>query len=94
MRQLKRVVNLEVLAKKVEITFMPQCLFSNLYEECIFSMFSSEPTVLTKTRLLLEDHSGQGLHCLQFSQHHVEALLFGRTFFKKFNMPENLGILQ
>ena len=36
-------------------------------------------TVQTQIRLLLEEQSDQGLHCLQFHLHLLEALLYGKT---------------
>ena len=36
-------------------------------------------TVQTQIRLLLEEQSDQGLHCLPFHLHHLDSLLYGRT---------------
>ena len=37
-------------------------------------------TVQTQIRLLLQEQSDQGLHCLQFHLHLLEALLYGKAF--------------
>ena len=43
----------------------------------------SGQTVQTQIRLLLEEQSDQGLHCLQFPLHLLDALLYGiSTLFK------------
>ena len=36
-------------------------------------------TVQTQIRLLLEEQSDQGLHCLPFHLHHLDSLLYGRA---------------
>ena len=36
-------------------------------------------TVQTKIRLLLEEQSDQGLHCLPFRLHRLDSLLYGRA---------------
>ena len=36
-------------------------------------------TVQTQIRLLLEEQSDQGLHCLPFRLHRLESLLYGRA---------------
>ena len=36
-------------------------------------------TVQTLVRLLLEEQSDQGLHCLPFPLHHLDSLLYGRA---------------
>ena len=41
-------------------------------------------TVQTQIRLLLEEQSDQGLHCLQFRLHLLGALLFGKAILFKF----------
>ena len=67
-------------------------------------------TVQTQIRLLLQEQSDQGLHCLQFHLHLLEALLYGKaSLFKsmvkprcsnfrmataKFSDPEFLGLLR
>ena len=38
-----------------------------------------EETVQTQIRLLLEAQSDQGLHCLPFSLHHLDSILYGRA---------------
>ena len=41
-------------------------------------------TVQTQIRLLLEEQSDQGLHCLPFRLHHLDSLLYSRgTQFKR-----------
>ena len=37
--------------------------------------------VQTQIRLLLEEQSDQGLHCLQYCLHLLDALLYGKTSF-------------
>ena len=44
----------------------------------------SEQTVQTQIRLLLEEQSDLGLHCLQFRLHLLGALLFGKAILFKF----------
>ena len=39
----------------------------------------SEQTVQTQIRLLLEEQSDQGLHCLPFCLHRLDSLLYGRV---------------
>ena len=41
-------------------------------------------TVQTQIRLLLEELSDQGLHCLQFRLHLFDALLYGKATLFKF----------
>ena len=36
-------------------------------------------TVQTQIRLLLEEQSDQGLHCLLFRLHRLDSLLYGRA---------------
>ena len=36
-------------------------------------------TVQTQIRLLLEEQSDQGLHCLPFRLHRLDSLLYGRA---------------
>ena len=44
----------------------------------------SGQTVQTQIRLLLEEQSDQGLHCLQFPLHLLDALLYGKSSLFKF----------
>ena len=39
----------------------------------------SGQTVQTQIRLLLEEQSDQGLHCLPFRLHSLDSLLYGRA---------------
>ena len=39
----------------------------------------SGQTVQTQIRLLLEEQSDQGLHCLPFRLHRLDSLLYGRA---------------
>ena len=36
-------------------------------------------TVQTQIRLLLEEQSDQGLHCLPFRLHHLDSLVYGKA---------------
>ena len=45
-----------------------------------FRTDGSGQTVQTQIRLLLEEQSDQGLHCLLFHLHHLEVLHHGKTF--------------
>ena len=36
-------------------------------------------TVQTHIRLLLEEQSDQGLHCLPFRLHHLDSLVYGKA---------------
>ena len=48
-----------------------------------FRKDKSGQTVQTQIRLLLEEQSDQGLHCLLFRLHLLDALLYGKaTLFK------------
>ena len=64
------------------------CLYINVLSKFIFQLKTrgtvmflsfrtdrSGQTVKTQIRLLLEEQSDQGLHCLQFSLHLLDALL-------------------
>ena len=42
-----------------------------------FQTDRTRQTVQTQIRLLLEEQSDQGLHCLQFPLHLLDALLYG-----------------
>ena len=44
----------------------------------------SGQTVQTQIKLLLEEQSDQGLHCLQFHLHILEVLLYGKALLLKF----------
>ena len=41
-------------------------------------------TAQTQIRLLLEEQSDQGLHCLLFRLHRLDSLLYGRATYLKF----------
>ena len=41
-------------------------------------------TVQTQIRLLLEEQSDQGLHCLPYCRHRLDSLLYGRATQFKF----------
>ena len=41
-------------------------------------------TLQTQIRLLLEEQSDQGLHCLPFRLHRLDSLLYGRATYFKF----------
>ena len=43
-------------------------------------------TVQTQIRLLLEEQSDQGLHCLLFHLHHLEVLHHGRPLSSDFRV--------
>ena len=49
----------------------------------------SGQTVQTQIRLLLEEQSDQGLHCLQFCPHLLDELLYGKS-----SLSNLRGILQ
>ena len=42
-------------------------------------------TVQTQVRQLLEEQSDQGLHCLQYPLHLLDALVYGKTTFINFS---------
>ena len=54
-------------------------------ENCITVMILSfrtdrpGQTMQTQIKLLLEEQSDQGLHCLQFQLHLLDALLYGKA---------------
>ena len=70
------------LSHKLPTTYMA---FLMVYTIMILSFRTdrSEQTVQTQIRLLLEEQSDQGLHCLQFRLHLLGALLFGKTILFK-----------
>ena len=41
------------------------------------TLFAIRQTVQTQIRLLLEEQSDQGLHCLPFRLHRLDSLLYG-----------------
>ena len=45
--------------------------------------------VQTQIRLLLEEQSDQGLHCLPFRLHRLDSLLYGRATLFKFQSDYN-----
>ena len=46
-------------------------------------------TVQTQVRQLLEEQSDQGLHCLQYPLHLLDALVYGKTtFWTTFGLKE------
>ena len=49
-----------------------------------FQTDRSRQTVQTQIRLLLEEQSDQGLHCLQFPLHLLDALLWGNAILFNF----------
>ena len=59
----------------------------------IFWTDRSGQTVQTQIRLLLEEQSDQGLHCLQFRLHFFGALLFGKAMLFKFQGDYSLFFL-
>ena len=69
--------------------FMPlfvlrPCSFLSMHLLCtvmILSFRTDRPgqTVQTQIRLLLEEQSDQGLHCLPFRLHRLDILLYGRA---------------
>ena len=44
-----------------------------------FRTYMPGQTVQTQIRLLLEEQSDQGLHCLPFRLHRLDSLLYGRA---------------
>ena len=46
-------------------------------------------TVQSQIRLLLEEQSDQGLHCLPFRLHRLDSLLYGRATYFKFQSDYN-----
>ena len=52
-----------------------------MYTVMILSFRTDMPgqTVQTQIRLLLEEQSDQGLHCLPFRLHRLDSLLYGRA---------------
>ena len=58
---------LSVLLKLVTIMFLS------------FRTDRSRQTVMTQIRLLLEEQSDQGLHCLPFCLHWLDAIYYGKA---------------
>ena len=57
-------------------------IFSGLLFTIMILSFRTDmpgQTVQTQIRLLLEEQSDQGLHCLQFPLHSLDSLLYGRA---------------
>ena len=57
----------------------------------ILSFWTDMPgqTLQTQVRLLLEEQSDQGLHCLPFHLHRLDSLLNGRATLFKFESDYN-----
>ena len=57
------------------------CTIALLNTVMILSFWTDMPgqTVQTQIRLLLEEQSDQGLHCLPFRLHCLDLLLYGRA---------------
>ena len=82
------------------------CFFQFFTNTTIFLSFRTDrsgQTVQTQIRLLLEEQSDQGLHCLQFPLHLLDALLQGnailfcsasRLIAINFRVSEILGFLR
>ena len=70
---------------KEELTVVKD-LIEKKHSLMILSFWTDRPgqTVQTQIRLLLEELSDQGLHCLQFHLHLLEALLYGKASLFKF----------
>ena len=67
----------------------PLVLSFQLFTGCTVMILSlwtdrSGQTVQTQIRLLPEEQSDQGLHCLQFCLHLLNALLYGKGILFKF----------
>ena len=54
-----------------------------------FRTYMPGQTVQTQIRLLLEEQSDQGLHCLPFRLHRLDSLLCGRATLFKFSSDYN-----
>ena len=56
-------------------------MLNTLYTVMILSFRTDMPgqTVQTQIRLLLEEQSDQGLHCLPFRLHRLDSLLYNRA---------------
>ena len=83
----------------ITATFSDVQIFRNFMEAKVVPIYCNVPkfrtdrsgqTVQTQIRLLLEEQSDQDLHCLQFRQHLLGALLFRR----KSHLVQLLGWLQ
>ena len=57
------------------------CRFQNTCTVMILSFRTDRPgqTVQTQIRLLLEEQSDEGLHCLPFRLHRLDPLLYGKA---------------
>ena len=58
--------------------------YRDLVSTVVILSFRAGQTVQTQIKLLLEEQSDQGLHCLQFHLHILEVLLYGKAWFLKF----------
>ena len=57
-------------------------IFSGIRDTVMLLRFQTDmpgQTVQTQIRMLLEEQSDQGLHCLPFRLHRLDSLLYGRA---------------
>ena len=69
------------MVKIIKVKQQSQSSQLNQYTVMILSFRTDMPgqTGQTQIRLLLEEQSDQGLHCLPFRLHHLDSLLYGRA---------------
>ena len=79
----------QVWANNVDIDLTPQAVSGAVWSRSTLMILNfrtdrSWQTVQFQIRLLLEEQSDQGLHCLPFQLHLLEALLYGKATLFKF----------
>ena len=74
------------VVKPVKVKNHSQCkkiagIFFHSCTVMILSFWTDSPgqTVQTQIRLLLEEQSDQGLHCLPFRLHRLDSLVYGKA---------------
>ena len=73
-------LNVLIGVKKTEDVFITISVITvNTVMILSFWTDRSGQTVQTQIRLLLEEQSDQGLHCLPFCLHRLDSLLYGRA---------------
>ena len=73
------VAQLLTVSPDVDTLELPLLLVYNIVMILSFRTDMPGQTVQTQIRLVLEEQSDQGLHCLPFCLHRLDSLLYGRA---------------
>ena len=81
-----KVMNMQMKTLKLSeidvVFFFQYCCKNDAKHSVMILRFRTDmpgQTVQTQIRLLLEEQSDQGLHCLPFRLHRLDTLLYGRA---------------